>query len=157
MLVLACVQDVRCGRIGNRLCLAGWGIGLVTGLVRYGTEGLRFWLEGAGTGFLWAFLFYLCGVTGAGDVKLLSVVSGVFGREAVQCLMIGTLLFGGVFSVFCLVCRLRAGRSERDPAGGFRKSGLCKARTRKGGRAVLVIPLSPAILGAAMVWLLKGG
>lgn len=157
LLIAAGIRDCLTGQISNRLCVAGWAAGIAAGIVRRGATGLCFWAGGAVPAFILFFLCYLCGAVGAGDVKLLSAAAGFCGRQSVWTLVSGTLLIGGGMSVICLICRAAAGRSVRDLADDFQNVGWMKVRTCGHARAVFVIPLSPAILGAVVMWWLKGG
>ena len=115
------------------------------------------WLRGAGTAFVISILFYLFGAVGAGDVKLLSAAAGFLGMESLGILFAGTLLIGGVWAV---IYRIRSGAADlslRDLAGSIRGFRCSRVRKWEDGRAVLRIPLAPAILGAVVICMMKGG
>lgn len=80
--LVAGIIDVRSYRIPNRLtfslCLSGIGFHVLG----RGLQGVEFSLLGIGTGFLILVWFYVMGVMGAGDVKLLAGIGAWLGAES---------------------------------------------------------------------------
>ena len=112
------------------------------------------WVCGAAGTFFLSLLGYLCGGIGASDVKLLSVAGGFLGEKAIFFLPVHTLLFAGAMSVIYLVRQGRLIDHLRDLARMIPEvlCGSCLLPVSK-----TRIPLVPCILGAVILWYLKGG
>ncbi|MCY2987905.1 MAG: A24 family peptidase [Planctomycetota bacterium] len=80
--LVAAAIDVRLYRIPNLLTFSLCLSGVCYHGISRGLDGFQFSLVGAGAGFLILFWFYVMGVMGAGDVKLLSAIGAWLGAES---------------------------------------------------------------------------
>lgn len=99
ILVLAALEDVRGYRISNELIIAGWMAGGLFSVCANGLAGFICWcLNVIVSIFLLLFLFRFK-MIGAGDIKLLSVISGFTGvSHAIEVFEVAVII-GGVFSI----------------------------------------------------------
>ena len=148
------VQDIKTRRISNWYWLIGGLLGVISRLWSSGLSGAFDWVCGAAGTFFLSLLGYLCGGIGASDVKLLSVAGGFLGEKAIFFLPVHTLLFAGAMSVIYLVRQGRLIDHLRDLARMIPEvlCGSCLLPVSK-----TRIPLVPCILGAVILWYLKGG
>ncbi|MBR1758334.1 MAG: prepilin peptidase [Lachnospiraceae bacterium] len=151
---VASFQDIKTRRIPNWYWLTGWLLGVISRLWSGGLSGVLDWACGAAGTFFFSILGYLCGGIGASDVKLLSVAGGFLGERAIFFLPVHTLLFAGVMSVIYLIRQRRLIHHLRDLARMIPEvlCGSCLLPVSK-----TRIPLVPCILGAVILWFLKGG
>lgn len=81
LLVSAVITDIRVNRITNQMVLLVLSLGLLSQAALYGLSGVASWLGGVCIGFAIFLPFYLRKAMGAGDVKLMAAVGGVFGYK----------------------------------------------------------------------------
>jgi len=98
LLVGAAVLDWRMSRIPNVLTLGGMAAGLALSLVPHGIGLLDSFL-GAGTALVLALPLWLAGVTGAGDVKLLTMVGAFIGVPDIFFALLLTIVAGGALAL----------------------------------------------------------
>lgn len=97
---LFCVlQDISHARIENSAILTGMIFGLLIQLQRNGAAGVRLFLSGALTPAAVLFILFYFRAMGAGDIKLLCVLGGLMGPEAVLYCIGWSFAFGAVLSV----------------------------------------------------------
>ena len=118
--------DLHTRRIGNRLILGGYLLGLIYRCTDTGIRGMGTFLIHIGLPVIFLYLFYLTHLLGAGDIKLFSMISGLTNWKEY-----GWLL---VFSVFA--------------AAVWCVPALCKGKR--------TIPFAPAILTGALFCLALG-
>lgn len=78
ILILAVADDVREMKISNRLIAFGLGLGLAFRIFGEGIAGILHFLVNISIPVILLFLLYHMRVVGAGDIKLISVVSSFF-------------------------------------------------------------------------------
>jgi prepilin peptidase CpaA len=81
LLLASSVSDLRSYRIPNYFIVSGWLTGLAFRLYRMGVSGLGSGMICIVTGIVLLLPLYLLKAAGAGDVKLLSVICGMYGVE----------------------------------------------------------------------------
>lgn len=81
ILMAACWFDIRSSRIPNQLILTGWIISLAFTVWQQGMSGVPYSIAGILATIAGGWLFYKCRAVGAGDVKLLSVLTGIHGLK----------------------------------------------------------------------------
>ncbi|MGI6069545.1 MAG: prepilin peptidase [Blautia sp.] len=101
--IAAVCMDLVSEKIDNRLILCGWLLGLGYQLGTSQLQGLMEFLAGAVLPvFLLAVLFWFR-MLGPGDIKLLSVLGGLLGSQAVLFCIFYSFLFGAILSAAFLV------------------------------------------------------
>lgn len=95
--------DLRERRIPNPLIVSGLLSGLALALINAGPSGLGTALLGAGTGMIALVPFFLLGVLGAGDAKLMGVIGSFTGAPALLPIGFYTVLAGGVLGLAVLI------------------------------------------------------
>ncbi len=81
LLCIACVQDVRRGKISNMLVVSVWITGIFYACFVDGQSGVMQALIGMGAYLAVLYPLFKMGVLGAGDVKLMVAMAGVFRGE----------------------------------------------------------------------------
>jgi prepilin peptidase CpaA len=104
---LAAGFDFRQYRVPNFLTLPLCLSGLLFHGVLGGVDGLRFSAGGLALGGLLLILFYIMGVMGAGDVKLLAGVGAWVGAAPVQYVFLVAAVAGGIHSLIALTIQGR--------------------------------------------------
>lgn len=99
ILIPAVRADVSSEKIPNRLVLTGWGMGILYQIFSTGTSGVFCGLLGALFPILVLFLFFMFGVLGAGDIKLLSAVGTFYGIFPMTRLLIFIFGVGALLSL----------------------------------------------------------
>ncbi|MBT2333879.1 prepilin peptidase [Variovorax paradoxus] len=133
LLVMAAVSDWRFYRIPNWLTFGGMVFAII-----YGTFAARTPLTGAlhamgglGTGLAIMLPFYVLGIMGAGDVKLMAMVGAFLGPyQTLQAILL-TCIAGGFAAVAVAIHRRRLGHmlcNVRDAAQGIVVSGIAGIR-----------------------------
>jgi prepilin peptidase CpaA len=109
-LCLAAVSDLRDGRIGNRLVLAGAVTGLILQVTAYGPTGVLRGILQAAVLFILLWPVYLLSGLGAGDCKML-MMCALFFREPENLVLF--IANGFVIAAVMGLCKVLAlGRSE---------------------------------------------
>ena len=90
-------------KVKNSVIVAGIIIGIVFRILEYGIWGLAVWMLGAIIPILSLWLLFRYRMLGAGDIKLFSIVGGVYGPSIIINTMILAFLAGGVLSVIRLL------------------------------------------------------
>ncbi len=112
LMVSATITDCRVNRITNQMVLLVLSLGLMSQTALYGLSGLANWLGGLSIGFIIFLPFYLRKAMGAGDVKLMAAVGGVFGYKTALIVTGFSLVAGLPLVLLWLVYRYIA--SNRD-------------------------------------------
>lgn len=108
-LVLAVMLDIRTYRIPNALTMAGMAVGVIYQLYRAGPPGMfRAVMDLAGS-ILIMFPLYMIRCLGAGDIKLLSVISIFLGWKRGMIISIYSLFAGALLGIAkrCILFALR--------------------------------------------------
>jgi prepilin peptidase CpaA len=107
---IALASDIRHYKIRNKLTFTFMIIGLVTGFVLDGTDGLFDSFLGIAAPFVILILLYALRMLGAGDIKLFSAIGAVLGfREVIQ-IMAYSFLAGGVIAAIIVIAGKNAKR-----------------------------------------------
>jgi prepilin peptidase CpaA len=110
MVSVAAVIDFRQFRVPNLLTIPLCVSGLVFHLVLGGVPGLRASAEGLMVGGLLLVLFYILGVMGAGDVKLLAGVGAWLGATNTFYVFLVAAIAAGIHSVAVFALQRRLGQ-----------------------------------------------
>lgn len=78
LLILAAAMDIRSGKISNRLILSGLAAGLFFQFAEAGWKGAGVFLRNVSIPVILCYLLFLIHVLGAGDIKLFSVIGGIW-------------------------------------------------------------------------------
>jgi prepilin peptidase CpaA len=105
VLLIAAAQDLKQGKISNRLTLPAVLLAVTLHTGQDGIDGLFFSLAGFGTGLGLLLVFYFMGGMGAGDVKLMGAVGSFLGAKATFGAFIFVALAGGIYSLAILLIR----------------------------------------------------
>jgi len=116
LLIVAAVHDYKSHRIPNWLVLSGILFGVIYNIAFPPFPHVNFlWpLEGMGMGFIVFLPLYLIGATGAGDVKLMSMVGAIIGPADMLWILLSTMIVGGALSLLMVLVRGTAGRMLRN-------------------------------------------
>ena len=107
LLLIACVTDIRSGRIPNWLICSAVVAAMVYHFGAEGLTGLMPWVEGLTLGIVFLLPFYMAGGMGAGDVKLMGAVGALLGPKGVFIAFLGSGIAGGVYALVLLAARSR--------------------------------------------------
>lgn len=99
LLCIAVYEDLRSYRISNRIIYTGWIGGLLFQVGRHGFHGILSWGIGSMVPIILLFILFLFKVAGAGDIKLFSIIGGMFGSKFVLSVMVAAFCLGAVLSV----------------------------------------------------------
>lgn len=155
ILVLAALEDVTGYRVRNELIIAGWMTGLLFSVYYCGLTGLVCWCLNVVVSIFLLFFLFRFKMIGAGDIKLLSVISGFMGIDCAIEVFELAVIIGGVFSIFkCihygyLIIRLSYFRQYISELLSKRKLKPYYDKKRDGD--AVVIPFSVAIGAAFLV------
>ncbi len=95
LLSMAAVQDVRSGRISNRLIAAGLMIGIAIQILEYQMWGVYYFLRNISVPVILFYLLFQMRVLGAGDIKLFSMIGSFLTIwELLRCMFYGFLAAG---------------------------------------------------------------
>lgn len=106
-LVVAVYTDLRRGRIYNKITFGAAAAGLLLNTMARGAGGALASVEGWLLGAALFVVFFLLGVMGAGDVKLLAAVGALGGPSFVFHAFLFTGLAGGAIAILVLLLRRR--------------------------------------------------
>jgi len=104
-LVVASVTDLLYRKINNWLTLPCMLFGLISHSYVNGFDGFLFSLGGTVVGLGLLMFFYLFGMMGAGDVKLMGAVGSFLGPSGVFQAFLFTALAGGIYAVAVLAVK----------------------------------------------------
>ena len=97
LLVIAVAQDIRSGRVSNKLILFGLFLGLLSKVQEYDFRGIYFFLRNISVPVILFYLMFLMHVLGAGDIKLFSVIGGIWDLHVlITTIMISFLIAAGM-------------------------------------------------------------
>jgi len=102
ILTIAAIFDLSYRRIPNILTLSTIVGGLIFQTYFNGLEGFFYSVFGLLLGIILLFFFYLFGVMGAGDVKLLGAVGSILGPAGVFNAFLFTAIVGGIYALIAL-------------------------------------------------------
>jgi prepilin peptidase CpaA len=105
VLIIASITDLRSHRISNRLTYSTMIFGIVYYTLTSGMAGFLQSLGGLFLGLAVLIVFYLLGVMGAGDVKLMAAVGSLLGPQGVFEAFLGTALAGGIYAFLVLAAK----------------------------------------------------
>lgn len=77
LLSIAAAQDIRSGKVSNRLVAAGLMAGAVFQLTEHGAVGAYYFLRNISFPVILLYLLFQMRVLGAGDIKLFSMIGGM--------------------------------------------------------------------------------
>lgn len=103
MLCAACVQDLKTGKISNRIILLGAAAGLMRCIGMGGMNAAGMYLARCGIYLAAAYPLFRLGMLGAGDVKLLAVTEGFFSWQEGWRYFLYMLAAAGCLCVFKLL------------------------------------------------------
>lgn len=133
LLAVAAVSDWRSYRIPNWLTFGGALFALVYGTLAARTPavGAASAFGGLGIGFAAMVPFYVIGIMGAGDVKLMAMAGAFIGPEQTLMAVLFTFMGGGVAAMAFAIHRRRVGHmlaNVKDAAQGVMFSGIAGIR-----------------------------
>lgn len=99
VLVLAALEDFTRYQVSNRLIIAGWITGMIFSFCNNDLAGIISWCLNVTVSILLLFFLFRFKMLGAGDIKLLSVISGFMGISLAIEVFEVAVIIGGVFSV----------------------------------------------------------
>ena len=102
ILTIAAAIDLQYRRIPNALTLPAIICGLIYHSYLSGLDGFLFSSGGTLLGLGLLLLFYILGMMGAGDVKLMSAVGSILGPAGVFKAFLFTAIAGGIYAVIVL-------------------------------------------------------
>lgn len=102
VLIIAALTDLQQRRIPNLLTFPAMLFGILAHLHASGLAGLWFSTGGLALGIGFLLLFYLSGMMGAGDVKLMGAVGSMIGPQEVFQAFLYTAFAGGIYALIVL-------------------------------------------------------
>lgn len=112
-LIFAAVQDIQSGKVSNRLIAIGLMTGLIFQVIEHKVCGIYFFLWNISVPVILLYLLFQMRVLGAGDIKLFSMIGGIWGLQVLCATIAGSFLIAAFLS-FCkilyhrnLISRLR--------------------------------------------------
>jgi len=160
-LVVVTQQDVWRRKIPNWATGTGMLAGLAFHIWQGGLEGLLLSFAGIVLPLVLLFAVYAARVVGAGDVKALMVLGGLWGVPAVLSISVWTVFAAGAMGIVLLVARSetgawlgRWGRMIRSPFVG---DGFHYIAPEPGAAANFALPMATAIALASVAHLTFGG
>ena len=104
LLITAAWQDIRTGRVSNRLIAAGLFAGVVFQIAEHGICGIYYFLGNISVPVILLYLLFQMHVLGAGDIKLFSITGGMLTiGELLKC-MAYSFAAAGFGAALFLVC-----------------------------------------------------
>lgn len=103
MVTIAMISDLRSRKISNRLILCGYAICLAKAVGSFSPATVLEVLWNLSVPVIIGYFLYLPGVIGAGDIKLLSIISGFIGLYQTGIVALIALLIGGIWSLILLL------------------------------------------------------
>lgn len=114
ILMIAAIIDIRSRQVPNTLVLTGLAATLVL-LPIFHLLPFAHALAGSIAGLLFFLPFYIIGMMGAGDVKLLAIVGSVLGPSELIQATVHIFIAGGIVTVLYLIARRTTTPSQNVP------------------------------------------
>lgn len=102
LLSMAVVTDIQCFQISNRLIVSGLLTGCFFQILELGARGIGVFLLNVSVPVILLYLLFLIRALGAGDIKLFSMIGGIWG---LQILMI-TIAVSFLVAAFMSLCKI---------------------------------------------------
>lgn len=103
LLLVAICNDCIFYKVKNFIIVSGLFLGVAFQVSEMGTVGMISWFVGAAIPIFILWILFRYKMLGAGDIKLFSVIGGMYGAPVIIDTMILAFLAGGVLSVIRLV------------------------------------------------------
>lgn len=100
LLISAAVMDIRRGKISNRLILCGLAAGLFFQFADAGWKGAGVFLRNVSIPVILCYLLFLMHALGAGDIKLFSVIGGIWDLHILKLTIIISFLVAAGMSLW---------------------------------------------------------
>lgn len=104
LLSMAVVTDIQSFRISNRLVVSGLISGFILQLLELGVKGIGVFLLNVSIPVILLYLLFLIRALGAGDIKLFSMIGGIWGFQMLYATIAASFLVGAVMSLCKLLC-----------------------------------------------------
>ena len=105
ILIAASLVDLIRYRVPNKLIVPALSISLICRLQFQGVTGILPWMVGMVIPIVVCFVFYMCRMIGASDVKIYSVIGSFVDYNQRLAIMIGSLFFGAVMAIGKMIIR----------------------------------------------------
>jgi prepilin peptidase CpaA len=160
VLATAVAYDLRERRIPNYLILAGLAAALAFSIPGGIVDGIGRFLAGVLLGMALFLPFFAARLLGAGDVKLLGVVGGFIGWEAVLMVWFYTLMAGGVLGLASLLVQRTAPQFFRNLklvliSMTCRVEGVGLSLKEMASQTSASVPYAVAIAAGALIWMVR--
>ena len=99
LLSMAVVTDIQSFRISNRLVVSGLISGFILQLLELGVKGIGVFLLNVYIPVILLYLLFLIRALGAGDIKLFSMIGGIWGFQMLYATIAASFLVGAVMSL----------------------------------------------------------
>lgn len=106
LLSIGAVMDIQSFRISNRLIVSGFILGFLLQILESGVKGAGVFLINVSIPVILFYLLFLIHALGAGDIKLFSMIGGIWGFQMLCKTIILSFLVGAVMSL-CKLLRHR--------------------------------------------------
>jgi prepilin peptidase CpaA len=103
VLAASAITDFKWKRIPNAFILPAMAVSMLIHALNSGISGFIFSIEGLFLGMALLIIFYIMGVMGAGDVKLMGAVGSILGPAGVFKAFLFTAIVGGIYTVIILL------------------------------------------------------
>lgn len=101
----AACMDIYQEKVDNRFLIGGWLLGIGFQLGAYHGRGIFSFLAGAALPVILLWILFLFRMLGPGDIKLISVLGGIMGPEAILFCMFYSFMFGAILALaFVIAC-----------------------------------------------------
>jgi Flp pilus assembly protein, protease CpaA len=99
LLSVAVVMDIQSFRISNRLIVSGFVSGLFLQVLEAGVKGLGVFILNVSIPIILFYLLFLIRALGAGDIKLFSMIGGIWGFQLLIITIVLSFLVGAGISL----------------------------------------------------------
>lgn len=99
LLITAAVMDLRSFKISNRLIIGGLVTGLIVQIIESGMKGIGVFLINVSIPVILFYLLFLMRALGAGDIKLFSVIGGMWNLKMLYVTVIVSFLTAAAMSL----------------------------------------------------------
>lgn len=161
LLLSAAAADLHKNRVSNRIIFLGWLLGIITNIRYNGYMGMLEFTFGAVVPICVLWILFYFRMLGAGDIKLFSIVGGLYGVPFVLKVMVTAFFLGAVMSVFQLL-RHRSLKYRlhylAEYVSNYLKTGVRKPYYQKErDEAKAAVHFAAAILGGFLLCIVRKG